>query len=94
MTVEDTGTGLTPEALQRMFERFWRDDEARQRRTGGAGLGLAIARGLVERTTAAGYGPRTASAGEPESVLRSLSRTPDPRLGMPNAAHMSRGTTK
>ena len=48
VTVEDSGSGLTPEALQRMFERFWRDDEARQRRTGGAGLGLAIARGLVE----------------------------------------------
>jgi signal transduction histidine kinase len=48
VTVEDSGSGLTREALQRMFERFWRDDEARQRRTGGAGLGLAIARGLVE----------------------------------------------
>ncbi len=48
VTVEDTGEGLSPQALQRMFDRFWRDDEARGRRTGGAGLGLAIARGLVE----------------------------------------------
>jgi signal transduction histidine kinase len=48
VTVEDTGNGLSPLALQRMFDRFWRDDEARQRRTGGAGLGLAIAQGLVE----------------------------------------------
>jgi signal transduction histidine kinase len=44
--VEDTGTGLAPEAVGRMFERFWRADRAR---TGaGSGLGLAIARGLVE----------------------------------------------
>ncbi len=47
-TVEDTGEGLTPEAEGRMFERFWRGDPARTRGRGGAGLGLAIARGLVE----------------------------------------------
>jgi signal transduction histidine kinase len=47
VTVEDTGNGLTPEAARRMFDRFWRDDSARQA-NGGAGLGLAIARGLVE----------------------------------------------
>ncbi len=48
VTVSDTGNGLSQMALQRMFDRFWRDDEARDRRTGGAGLGLAIAQGLVE----------------------------------------------
>ncbi len=49
VTVEDTGEGLEPESLKRMFERFWRGDAARSsRRGGGAGLGLAIARGLVE----------------------------------------------
>jgi signal transduction histidine kinase len=48
VTVEDTGDGLTPEAARRMFERFWRGDPARSRDRGGAGLGLAIARGLVE----------------------------------------------
>ena len=46
VTVEDTGDGLSPESLRRMFERFWRGDPARSAR--GAGLGLAIARGLVE----------------------------------------------
>ena len=46
VVVEDTGDGLTPESLRRMFERFWRGDPARSAR--GAGLGLAIARGLVE----------------------------------------------
>jgi signal transduction histidine kinase len=46
--VEDTGDGLEPEAERRMFERFWRGDPARSMASGGAGLGLAIARGLVE----------------------------------------------
>jgi signal transduction histidine kinase len=48
VTVEDTGDGLEPEARERMFERFWRGDAARTSRVAGAGLGLAIARGLVE----------------------------------------------
>jgi signal transduction histidine kinase len=46
--VEDTGTGLSDEATQRMFDRFWRADPSRTRSNGNAGLGLAIARGLVE----------------------------------------------
>jgi signal transduction histidine kinase len=49
VSVEDTGDGLEPEAVSRMFDRFWRGDRARTSGTGaGAGLGLAIARGLVE----------------------------------------------
>jgi signal transduction histidine kinase len=47
VSVEDEGDGLAPGAPQRMFERFWRDDESRTRSSGGAGLGLAIAQGLV-----------------------------------------------
>ncbi len=46
VSVEDTGEGLDEEARQRMFDRFWRGDPARSVR--GAGLGLAIARGIVE----------------------------------------------
>ena len=46
VSVEDTGEGLGEEAERRMFDRFWRNDPARSQR--GAGLGLAIARGLVE----------------------------------------------
>ena len=47
VTVEDTGEGITPDTARRMFDRFWRSDSARARSTGGAGLGLAIARDLV-----------------------------------------------
>jgi signal transduction histidine kinase len=46
VVVEDTGEGFDPEARDRMFEHFWRGDRARS--SSGAGLGLAIARGLVE----------------------------------------------
>lgn len=46
VSVEDSGEGIAPEALRRMFDRFWRADPARS--PGGSGLGLAIARGLVE----------------------------------------------
>jgi signal transduction histidine kinase len=48
VTVEDSGEGMPAESLRRVFDRFWRGDRARSRDTGGAGLGLAIARGLVE----------------------------------------------
>ena len=44
--VDDTGEGLDDESPDRMFDRFWRADRARS--GNGAGLGLAIARGLVE----------------------------------------------
>jgi signal transduction histidine kinase len=48
LVVADDGPGVAPESRQRIFDRFTRVDEARDRHTGGAGLGLAIARRIVE----------------------------------------------
>ncbi|RME86606.1 MAG: HAMP domain-containing protein [Anaerolineae bacterium] len=48
ITVQDTGIGIPPEHLPHIFDRFYRVDASRSRRAGGSGIGLTIARHLVE----------------------------------------------
>jgi two-component system sensor histidine kinase BaeS len=47
LTVHDTGVGMNADEVARVFDRFWRADPARQRATGGSGLGLTIVRRIV-----------------------------------------------
>lgn len=49
ITVQDSGIGIAPENISNIFERFYRSDESRARKTGGAGLGLSIAKWIIER---------------------------------------------
>jgi signal transduction histidine kinase len=48
VSISDTGEGIIPQDLPHVFERFYRGDRSRSHARGGAGLGLAIAKGIVE----------------------------------------------
>ncbi len=49
ISVRDTGIGIAPEQISKVFDRFWRANKARSRREGGTGLGLAISQAIAKR---------------------------------------------
>ncbi|NUS27949.1 MAG: HAMP domain-containing protein [Streptomyces sp.] len=60
LEVTDTGSGIAPEDIPQVFDRFWRAEKSRSRRTGGSGLGLPIVRHLM-----AAHGGTVEVASEP-----------------------------
>lgn len=73
LVVEDEGPGLSPEAVQHLFERFYRADPSRARSAGGAGLGLSIVASLVEA-----HGGRIRADNRPEGGARFTIDWPGP----------------
>ena len=49
LAVEDTGVGIPGDAIPHLFDRFFRVDKARSRKSGGSGLGLSIVKSMVEK---------------------------------------------
>jgi len=84
VTVEDTGVGITADFMSRVFDRFTQQDQTPTRTHGGLGLGLAIARDVVERhggridVTSAGPGRGASFTMTFPIVLRAITEAPHP----------------
>lgn len=71
LAVQDSGPGMKPEELERIFERFYRADPSRQREDGGSGLGLAIAKSIVRA-----HSGQLSAESEPGAGLKVIVRLP------------------
>lgn len=97
VAVRDTGTGIAPGQLEKIFDRLYRTDDARDRATGGSGLGLAIARSAarslgarIEATSEPGTGSEfrliIPAGSSPHGNHESAARLPPPPGGAAVAA--------
>ncbi|MEY2245537.1 sensor histidine kinase [Streptomyces sp. BF23-18] len=79
--VADTGGGIAPEDLASVFDRFWRAEKSRSRRTGGSGLGLAIVRQLVVAHAGTVFVTSEVGAGSVFTLRLPSPRPPDSTTG-------------
>nr|WP_203812221.1 ATP-binding protein [Actinoplanes tereljensis] len=88
--VEDQGIGIAPHDVDRIFERFYRADQARSRSTGGTGLGLAIVKHIA--TNHGGRVEVTSTLGDGSTfTLRLPARPPETPLPLPAAIEIESG---
>jgi CheY-like chemotaxis protein len=85
LVVHDTGMGIAPAALPRLFERFWQADSSTTRTQGGLGLGLAVVRHLVELHGGT-VGAESAGEGLGATLTVTLPVLPEPRRPVPAEA--------
>ncbi len=100
LTVEDTGVGIPPDVLPRIFERFWQVDTSSTRKFQGAGIGLALVRSLTEAMDGSvnvdsrlGHGTTftvSLPAGAVETPESGLSEVFDPLMDGGNIADLHR----
>lgn len=69
VTIEDNGIGIKKEALDKIFDRFYREDKSRSRKTGGSGIGLAIVKRLVEAHEGTIYAESDGETGTKMNVI-------------------------
>jgi len=83
LIVTDTGEGIAPEHLAHLGERFYREDAARARQHGGAGLGLAICRSIVEAHQGTITFESTPKQGTRITVILPAASSPSPPASSP-----------
>jgi CheY-like chemotaxis protein len=99
--VQDTGIGLAPDSIAKLFDRFTQADSSTTRRYGGSGLGLAIVKrllelmgGRIEVTSELGRGSTFAFEVPSGSEAESLGRDVTPDIGPPPALDADGGGTR
>ncbi len=90
-TVRDTGIGIAPDQIARLFGKFSQADASIARRFGGSGLGLAISRELVERREGPNDVRSVAGEGATFTVSLALPEVPAPPQAAPTAPKFGRG---
>jgi signal transduction histidine kinase len=83
LMIEDNGTGIGEDELPYIFERFYRGDPSRSRRTGGTGLGLAICKAITDSCGGAIEIQRNTLAGSGTRAIVRLPLTPKPAVEKP-----------